>query len=273
MQFAPELVIEPVTRRLIEAFIHSPSHGIMLEGQDGVGLLSLAKEIGSHIYTDGVQELLSPEDGKEITIQQVRDLYVTTKSIHEEGLVVIVDDCDQMSVPAQNALLKLLEEPPQHTLFVLTSHNPGNLLPTITSRVSHIEVKRISDHDSQTFIASLVADKNKQAQVAFLAQGRPAAIVRLARDTDIFESQAAVIRDAREFFQASSYRRLILINAYSGRDAALELLNALSGLLMFTQRKGENVPATQYDAVVSATDNIHDNAHVKLQLMKLAITL
>jgi DNA polymerase-3 subunit delta' len=48
--------------------------------------------------------------------------------------VVIIDSVDEMNANAANALLKMLEEPPRHALFLLVSHAPGRLLPTIRSR-------------------------------------------------------------------------------------------------------------------------------------------
>ncbi len=245
----------------------------MLTGDRGVGLYTVACDLGSSVYKTGTILRVLPEIGKEITIEQVRALYVDTKSIHSDGLVVIIDDGDRMSLPAQNALLKLLEEPPQNTLFIVTSHNPGNLLMTIRSRLSTVEVKRVSKHLSDELIASHFDDTNKQMQVSFLAQGRPAEIMRLAEDSELFDVQASVIRDARSFIQNSIYDRLVLANTYSQRDKTFQLLDALSNVTLFTQRRGEQISANQYSSIAAATDNLHENAHVKLQLIKLALTL
>ncbi len=59
--------------------------------------------------------------------------------------VVIVDPADDMNVNAANALLKRLEEPPQRTLFLLLSHMPGRLLPTIRSRSQIIRLRPLDD--------------------------------------------------------------------------------------------------------------------------------
>lgn len=271
--FVADLLLEETTRQLLESFVRSPSHGLILTGERGVGLYTIASAMGRSVYVTGTILHVLPEEGKEISIEQVRALYAETKSLHSDGLVVIIDDCDRMSVPAQNALLKLLEEPPQHTLFLLTSHNPGTVLTTIRSRLSSIEVRRVTSSASTTFISDHVSDTNKQMQVSFLAHGRPAEIMRLATDDALFDEQAAVIRDARSFIQNSMFKRLVIVNQYSQREKALQLLDALSNVAMFTQRRGEQVPARQYVSVSAAIDNLHDNAHVKLQLMKLALTL
>ncbi len=272
-KFAADLVLADVTTQLLEAFVRDPSHGLLLTGEHGVGLYTIARALGESVYGAGIRLIVIPEDGKDITIDQIRALYSDTKSVHDKGLVVVIDDGDRMSHPAQNALLKLLEEPPQNTLFILTSHNQGSLLPTILSRLSTIEVRRVSKPVSDAFIAANVDDANKQIQISFLAQGRPAEIMRLANDGDLFDAQAVVIRDARSFIQSPVYGRLIIANSYTQRDKAFQLVAALSHVTVFTQRRGEQVSAIHYASVAEAIDNLHDNAHAKLQLMKLALTL
>ena len=86
-----------------------------------------------------VLERLTNDKGKlakEITVDQVRALIPFLGTTPADGgwRVVIVDAADDMNPQAANALLKMLEEPPARTLFLLISHAPGRLLPTIRSR-------------------------------------------------------------------------------------------------------------------------------------------
>ena len=48
--------------------------------------------------------------------------------------VVLIDSVDELNLAAENAILKLLEEPPQQTLFLLVTHQLSNVLPTVRSR-------------------------------------------------------------------------------------------------------------------------------------------
>ncbi|MTI17453.1 DNA polymerase III subunit delta' [Rhodobacteraceae bacterium RKSG542] len=59
--------------------------------------------------------------------------------------ICIVDAADDMNASAANALLKVLEEPPQNSCFLVLSHNPGRLLPTIRSRCRRLELRKLSD--------------------------------------------------------------------------------------------------------------------------------
>ncbi|USI74610.1 DNA polymerase III subunit delta' [Sphingomonas morindae] len=76
------------------------------------------------------------DQARSITVDQVRGLgrlFATAPSF-SPWRVVIVDAADDLERPGANALLKLLEEPPPHSLFLLVSHAPARLLPTIRSR-------------------------------------------------------------------------------------------------------------------------------------------
>src|SRR3546814_5355196 len=85
-------------------------------------------------------ERLPKDKGKDlarnITIDQVRGmirrLHLSLSLGHWR--VIVVDAVDDLETDGANALLKTLEEPPARTLFLLVSHSPGRLLPTIRSR-------------------------------------------------------------------------------------------------------------------------------------------
>ncbi len=76
------------------------------------------------------------ELARNITVDQVREL-LTRLRVRPAGSAyraVIIDSIDDLERGAANALLKTLEEPPHNTVFLLVSHRPGSLLPTIRSR-------------------------------------------------------------------------------------------------------------------------------------------
>lgn len=83
----------------------------------------------------------------EIVVDGVRGLSDTFYMTSAEGgwKVAIVDSADDMNVSSANALLKLLEEPPERSLIILLAHNPGRLLPTIKSRCRRLTLKPLSD--------------------------------------------------------------------------------------------------------------------------------
>ena len=100
------------------------------------------------LETDGIEDDVEAEEGgskkstgsktpsKEIRIEQVRSLAgFMNVSTHRSGLrVVLLYPAEALNSASANALLKTLEEPPPGTLFILVSHRPDRLLPTILSR-------------------------------------------------------------------------------------------------------------------------------------------
>lgn len=85
-----------------------------------------------------------------ITVDQVRRLATFFGSTAGEGgwRVCIVDSADELKYPeGSNALLKMLEEPPPQSLFLLVSHAPGRLLPTIRSRCRRLALRPLGEAD------------------------------------------------------------------------------------------------------------------------------
>lgn len=93
----------------------------------------------------------SKDLARNITIDQVRAMI---RRLHlslslGDWRVIIVDAVDDLETDGANALLKTLEEPPAQTLFLLVSHSPGRLLPTIRSRCRTLRFQPI-EHDVMT---------------------------------------------------------------------------------------------------------------------------
>ncbi len=82
---------------------------------------------------------LQPEK-TEYTIAQIRELAHDSRFSHPEMRIYLLIDFHKSSIPAQNAFLKLLEEPPENTLFILTVRSEYSLLPTIVSRTNIVRL-------------------------------------------------------------------------------------------------------------------------------------
>lgn len=85
----------------------------------------------------------------QISVDEVRRLRAFLGHRAGEGAwrVVIVDSADELNVNAANALLKSLEEPPERTLFLIVTSEPGRLLATIRSRCRRLDLAALSEAD------------------------------------------------------------------------------------------------------------------------------
>jgi DNA polymerase-3 subunit delta' len=103
---------------------------------DACGVCASCQRIARRVHPDVI--VIEPGESGSIKIDQVRDVIDRAAFRPFEGRkrVVVVDDADSMVHAAQNALLKILEEPPSASTFVLISAIPDSLLPTVRSRCS-----------------------------------------------------------------------------------------------------------------------------------------
>ncbi|MEX1217707.1 MAG: DNA polymerase III subunit gamma/tau [Acidimicrobiales bacterium] len=92
-------------------------------------------------------------------VDAIRDL-ISSASLATPGRykVYILDEVHMLSTAASNALLKTLEEPPSHVIFVLATTDPQKVLATIRSRTQHFEVHLLSAADLEGLVDHVVAD-------------------------------------------------------------------------------------------------------------------
>ena len=120
--------------------------------------------------------------GPFIKIDQIRSLCQTLalKPYEAASRVVIISDAQAMNPAAGNALLKVLEEPPAHTILILVASHPTDLLPTIVSRCQHIRFNPISQLDlASILVREHGLDAANASVIANLAGGSVSRALRL----------------------------------------------------------------------------------------------
>lgn len=174
---------------------------IMLHGPQGIGKATFAFELAAAILTatgdesaERVTEQVTalshpnlfvlrrrPKDAKgyytAIRVEDVRELRDALH--HTRGRlghrIAVLDSIDDCNPSAANALLKTLEEPPADTTFLLVSHRPGQLLPTIKSRCHNIALRPLSDDQVSSVVTGSLPgiDGETLDRALSLAGGRP----------------------------------------------------------------------------------------------------
>jgi DNA polymerase-3 subunit delta' len=189
-------------------------HGLLLHGPDGVGKEHFAAVLaagllcrnraaglapcgacpecaltraGSH---PDLYWLRRPEDRKSIGIDAVRETceQLAMTSLRGGHRVAIVAPADTMTVAAQNALLKTLEEPAPRTLLVLVTSRPSGLLATLRSRCQRVEVPRPPAEQAADWLNDQLGSV-PPPRLLELAGGAPLRALRLAPHFDELESQ------------------------------------------------------------------------------------
>lgn len=246
---------------------------MLLSGQRGIGLFTIAQWFADQ----KIAGIVRPQDAKEntdnengtISVEMIRRLYEQTRARYVNRQVIIIDDADRMSRGAQNAFLKLLEEPGGQIYFVLTSHNPQNLLPTIRSRTQHVAIRPLSQTASSDFIDLFgITAPTKKAQLQFIAQGLPAELTRLNKDEDYFASRSEIIGDARDFLQADTYKKMLLAQKYrSDRAQAIQLIDSCMQILRRSMSaRPQPAVIVQLKRLLDTRERIASNHNIPLQL-------
>lgn len=138
------------------------SHAYLMSGADGIGKRRLALEVirAAHpTYQVGVNDpyAMVIEPGEKATIgieEHIRPLAQALSLSPPPGVrvFVLIDDAELMSLPAQQAVLKILEEPPSYVTFLLTSSSPGRLPGTVRSRCLELRCASPSVQDVRAYL-------------------------------------------------------------------------------------------------------------------------
>jgi len=108
-----------------------------------------------------------------ITVAQVRSLgqMLATSASMGGRRVIVLDAADDLERSGANALLKSLEEPPAGAVFLLVSHAPGRLLPTIRSRCRLLRFDALGDADMDAALARAAPDATAEERAALVRAG------------------------------------------------------------------------------------------------------
>jgi DNA polymerase-3 subunit delta' len=189
------------------------------------------------------QPLYGPPDGMAIhPIASVRLLQQQASLSAVEGgwRVFIIGDAERLvpqeaSQEAANAMLKLLEEPPVRSLFVLTTADPRQMLPTIRSRAAPVRLHRLSDDDVRAFVAKELPGKHSPAQLDTRVRAADGSIGRavIAESDELGGAYkaAAQLIEAVAAGRGPALERALKQTPFSARGEFTAMLDALSDTL------------------------------------------
>lgn len=267
------MYFHPSTEKALKHLLTDLPQSLLISGPSGIGLSAIHTHLSDQLGI--VAQVVLPEKDEKVDIEKgvisvdsIRRIYDLTKTIETNKRIIVIDYAERMGSHAQNAFLKLLEEPGQNTHFVLLTHERSKLLPTILSRTQDVELRPITKSQSEALLDELkVTDEKKRAQLLFMANGLPAEIVRLASDDTYFEQRAQIVRDARSFLQGSEYDRIKLAHSYKDdRIKALLLLSDALSLLKNNVDQGKAELLPKIDSLLTAYERVRANGNVRLQL-------
>ena len=153
------------------------NNAYMFEGMDGIGKKKFADEL-SKLLLDYENLENSPDyvlikpDGNSIKIAQIRNLQsdIVIRP-HKDYKIYIINNAEKMTVEAQNALLKTLEEPPNYAIIILVTNNKESLLETIKSRCDIIKFSPIPIEDLKRYLINTGIEEERAQLLAIFSRG------------------------------------------------------------------------------------------------------
>lgn len=199
-------------------------HAMLFSGPSGCGKTTLARLVVQKLGIKA-EDLIEVDSADFRGIDTVRNIRQQMRYAPLSGKrrAWILDECHQLSKDAQSALLKALEDTPEHVFFILATTDPQKLLTTITNRCMKFEVHTLSSKQLVDLLCWVLKEEDAEERVptkvvAAIAQnslGSPrAALVMLDKVIDM-ESEgmlAAVEQAAREEHQVIDLCRALIYN-------------------------------------------------------------
>ncbi|HVN64418.1 MAG TPA: hypothetical protein VMT58_07255, partial [Candidatus Binataceae bacterium] len=140
-------------------------------------------------------------DRTDVLIEQVRELIsqLGRRPARAPIRLAIIDDAETLNIPAQNALLKTLEEPPGHAIIFMVTASERALLDTIRSRMRTVRFGTLAPADLEAILAAHgVEDADRAAALARLARGSAArAIESISGEEPPMEQLIAALAEAK----------------------------------------------------------------------------
>lgn len=294
---------------------HKISHAYILTGEAGMGRKSIANAFAMTLLCEkgGSEPCMSCHSCKQVMSGNHPDLiYVTHEKPGSIGVddvreqindtimirpyssyykIYIVDEAEKMTVQAQNALLKTIEEPPSYAVIILITTNQEAFLPTILSRCVQMKLKPLKDFTIKSYLTQNLHIPEKNADIcAAFARGNLGKAIHLSSSDEFRELFQKVmvlvknvgtmdismlldcIREMKE--QNFDIGEVLDLMQFWYRDVLMFKVTKDMNLLIFKNEykmineTGEKVDYAGLEAILAAIDTARTrlNANVNMEL-------
>lgn len=213
------------------------AQGYIFFGPAGVGKRTFAASLANYLETGAFEEtsirplgdykVISPGEERSLGIDAIREAksFLQRRPEASPYRVLVIDQAEVLTVEAENALLKITEEPTSSAIIILVATAPEELLPTLQSRMRPIYFAPLPDDAVQTWLMERGIKQKEAAELAKRSFGRPGLALRMHSD----ESYQQLLETAKDFLKGSPASRKSIIKSLTDEetfslDAFLEAL-------------------------------------------------
>lgn len=277
------LILHPRTKLILDRVLKSQPHALILEGGNGSGKTFLAWQITKFLQQDDKnaqfnQMILKADEKGTISIDLIRELYQKTQNHHTRKQVITILDAEAMGESAQNAFLKLLEEPPAQVHFIITIKSIKNLLPTIASRAQILPVlpvntqqinqlsKRYPNHTQQELSQALLKSAGRMGAFDNLFNQPSDDLTDEAKTMFVNDKQTRIIN--AQPIVADKIKSIKLLQA---------MLNVANAAAQASASKNLHTQTSSWfkriNLITSALKNLENYGNAKIQLLNVLYNL
>ena len=228
------------------------NNAYMFEGKDGIGKKKFADEL-SKLLLDYENLENSPDyvlikpDGNSIKIAQIRNLQsdIVIRP-HKDYKIYIINNAEKMTVEAQNALLKTLEEPPNYAIIILVTNNKESLLETIKSRCDIIKFSPIPIEDLKRYLINTGIEEERAQLLAIFSRGSIENALNLSQSSEF----SMMREDIQQYIQIMLDKNIVEIlnipnnmEKYRGKIIALldMMINYFRDIILLKENVNKNM--------------------------------
>lgn len=204
---------------------HQVSHAYIISGEKGMGKRMLANALAMALLCDeGSGEACGvchsclqfvtgnhpdvtwvTHEKASIGVDEIRDQLVEPmliKPYHSQHKIYIVDEAELLTVQAQNALLKTIEEPPEYGVVMLLTTNPDAFLQTIRSRCTMLKMMPLNEALIRTILTERGVDTEQTVRCAAFSRGNLGKAIELSGSEEFREMYGLLVRMLSKVDQA-----------------------------------------------------------------------
>lgn len=274
------------TLRQLKRFEQEPAHAVLLTGPAGIGKSGVAVHLAEAVLGIDNFELypykfwLAPDKSQSLGIEAVRELehFLSLKvpRAAQFNRAVLISSADKLTIEAQNALLKTLEEPAANSVLILTADNEHSLLPTVRSRLQIINLKLA---EKAIILEHFKAQGYNDAQLATayaISNGLPHLMQNLLDNSE--HPLLLATQQARTLLSASGYERLLAVDELAKqKPLALDTARILQQMAHVSLQTATGASAERWQKILAASfeaiEALRNNAQPKLALTHLCLSL
>lgn len=276
------LLLHKLSQKHYKTIKDNPPQALILVAPAGGGKEAILMQLSLDILGDhpaGRQFVIKPDKGKKtISINAIRELKISLRLKSNEPRVVLINKAQNLTLEAQNSILKLLEDTPKNVHFLISINNQGDLLETITSRCVVWQLILPTKKQIQEYFNDYPSTKlDKAIAIAENRVGLISAILNKDQDHPLLKA----IETAKEILTEAHFKRLTRVESmYKDTEQTLLILEATQlickGALENTALKGyEGVKQWQkrLRTATEAIELINANIQPKLVLSRTFVMI